>query len=50
MGYLKDSVDESMLGNDMSLKGKIIKDREKYFEKKRFKEKKETRGILQIEC
>jgi hypothetical protein len=36
MSELKDSVDDSMIGGDMSLKGKIIKEREKHIEKKTY--------------
>jgi hypothetical protein len=35
-------VDESMVGGDMSLKSKIIKDRKKHIEKKIFEEKRDT--------
>jgi hypothetical protein len=41
MGSLKDSIDDTMIGRDMSLKSKIINDRENHYERKRFKEKRD---------
>jgi hypothetical protein len=41
MGKLEDAIGDKMVGGDMSLKNKILRDREKYKEKKTFKERKE---------
>jgi hypothetical protein len=41
MGKLDDSIDNTMLGGDMSLKVKIEKGRKMFVERKSFKEKKE---------
>jgi hypothetical protein len=39
MSELKDSIDDSIIGGDMSMKGKIIKERERHIEKKTYEEK-----------
>jgi hypothetical protein len=42
MGILPDSIDEAMVGGDMSLKEKIVKDRKTHIERKSFEEKRNT--------
>jgi hypothetical protein len=41
MGKMEDIIDETMFGVGMSLKAKIEKDSDKFYERKQFKEKKE---------
>jgi hypothetical protein len=51
MGDLDSTVDDSMLGGEMALKTKILKGKEKYYERKPFKEKKDKlKKIFQNEC
>jgi hypothetical protein len=45
MGNLTDAIEDKMVGGDLALKAKVLRDREKHIERIPFKEKKSWRSI-----